>query len=187
MDSNEITALAAMISAFMAFVLVVCGIIIAFFQARQNRKILTANSIMNLNERYLSESMKRIRMDLSQSILDKKEFVSEDLLRIFESIGNMTRKNVLDIQMIWNDYSRDIIFYYMSLRGYNRDYLKQMIIETRDETLYSEFIWLYNKMVSIEKKKRNGSSALINPNISELETFLRKETRLIENPSLARI
>ena len=130
-----------------------------------------------------------MRMEVCQSIKEKKDNLSSDeLLRFFESIGNMTRRKVYDKQMIWNDFSRDIIFYYHLFRHFgHKDYIQGMIDETKDKTLFDEFEWLHNTMLSFEKKKRNGDYQLIKPNKNDLNQFLNKENNLIPNSELARL
>jgi hypothetical protein len=173
-DSNAWTALGT-------WFLVVGTLIAVYFQSRQNRLINSANTIITFHDRFESAHFKKKRRDLANKINNKENNISEDILVFFETVGCLTRRRVLTKEMIWNEFSWEIIRYYKALTNYNGiNYIGKLRENSKDITLYSEFEWLYKTLIEIDVKKRKVEIGIVIPNEQEVSFFLNEEESLKE-------
>jgi hypothetical protein len=151
----------------------------AYWQAKQQRRINSANMVMMLHDRFESTVMKSQRKQLATAIAARKQVEQKDdeILVFFETIGLLTHQHVLSEDMVWNEFIWEIVRYYSALtKPY--DNIANLREASHDKTLYSEFEWLFNRLIDLDCKKRGVGKEVAIPNAEELKTFVTEETSL---------
>ena len=172
--------------------LVIVALFVVCIQKNQLKLINSAKTINEYHDRYEFKDFKDKRKVLADIIIKKNDLGKEDVLILFETMGYLTQHKVLIEEMVWNEFSWDVIRYYNALRNYNgTDYIDKLRKVNNDITLYSNFEWLYNSMIKIDIKKRKAESTkkrkaesirkrkvelnIVIPNQNDLNNFLNKE------------
>jgi len=163
MIATLVTALAAVI-----------GVVISIYkinsESKRFRFALGIDTILKMDERFNSEEMKKIRQVAAKSLRDQTNTDVEDVLDFFETIGMLTHKGALDEEMVWNTFYYWVIRYWYAAKEY---------IETKrkeDPSIYSELIYLKERLIDIEKKKHLNAKIEFTKN--EIEEFLTEETEI---------
>ena len=156
--------------------LVLGTLIAVIWQARQQGRINSANTVMILHDRFESSPMKAHRKRLASALLSKSEIQQRDdqILVFFETLGLLTHQRILSKEMVWNEFSWEVVRYYLKLSNQIELWRK----ESHDPTLYSEFEWLYNCLIYLDCKKRGVRPEVANPNEREIHTFIEDESQL---------
>ncbi len=88
----------------------------------------------------------------------------------FELVGALTRRNVLDHDMVWGMFSYYAVHYFAALQG--------LILEEReldsDPTLYEDFEWLSDEMKKIDRRRR-GPEHDPTPTRQQVRDFVANE------------
>lgn len=171
-DANSWTAIGT-------WFLVVGTLIAVYIQKRQSRLINSANTILTFHDRFESRYFITKRKNLAGKILNKDTEISDEILVFMETLGCLTRRRVLTKEMVWNEFSWEVIRYYYALTKLNDiNYINKLRDKCKDTTLYCDFEWLCKKLLKIDKKKRKSSIDTIIPNIAELKEFIEDEKNL---------
>ena len=124
---------------------------------------------------YDSEEMIRIRKKASKDILNKKFNTNEVtiLFNFFESVGLLLRRNALDLEMLWNDFSSPTLYYWSASETY------LINVRNSDETIWENYEYLFKKLMWYSKKKYKLKDYDISA--KEINQFLRREARTTKN------
>ncbi len=87
----------------------------------------------------------------------------------------LTRQRILSEEMVWNEFSWEVVRYYAAVR----DEIVRLRKASHDRTLYSEFEWLYECLIDIDCKKRRVGSEVASPNDTEVTEFIKEESELV--------
>ena len=122
--------------------LVLGTLIAVIWQARQQGRINSANTVMILHDRFESSPMKAYRKRLASALSSNEEIQQRDdqILVFFETLGLLTHQKILNNEMVWNEFSWEVVRYYLALEVHINSYREK----SHDPTLYSEFEWLFN-------------------------------------------
>lgn len=166
-------------TAFGTWILVIGTLVAVQWQIWQQRQINSANNVVILHDRFESRIMQKCRKDLSDLLLKKDDLQQkdDDVLVFFETMGLLTRKGVLDKEMVWNEFSWEVLRYYLALTE-PKNQIKRLRDEAKDTTLYELFEWLYNELLKVDCKRRKMRPEVARPNASEVQIFLKDESTL---------
>ncbi|MEZ4891655.1 MAG: hypothetical protein R3A50_07065 [Saprospiraceae bacterium] len=155
-------------------------IILFFIQQKKtwllNSAIMTTNFVDKFNDSEFRKIRREFATESIKIINNEQANMASavQILGFYENIGYLTRRGVLDKEMIWNKFSWTAIRYFFLLDN-KAGFLKYLRIKEQDNLLYSEFSWLSKEMIIISQKKGNDNYAtsnwtdeVINTRISEL-------------------
>jgi hypothetical protein len=91
-----------------------------------------------------------------------------DVLGFFEDLGVFLNKGVFDVDVIWDKYSYYIEHYWAMYEPHIREFR----ISDNDDTWYSKFEYLYQKMAKESKKNKLNNTAKTQAQIAK---FIRCE------------
>ena len=172
MDANAWTALGT-------WVLIVGTLITVYWQARQQRRINSANMVMSLHDRFQSERMVGHRRRLSTFLLasDNDAEPPPEVLMFLETIGLLVHEGVIELRMVWNEFCWEIVRYYKAVR-HPADRLAAMRSRHHDSTIFSELEWLYTRMIELDARHRTIITRDAEPGLDDIRNFLKDEAQL---------
>jgi len=101
--------------------------------------------------------------------------INEPVVNFFEDMGMLLRRDLLDHDMIWDTFS----YYARMWRSACRDYIAKVRVDLGgDETLFTDFDYLSERMCEAEARKRGKTRGELEPSPSQLKTFLEAEAAL---------
>jgi len=118
------------------WLLVVGTLLAVFWQAKQQGRINSASTVMILHDRFESSVMRSYRKQLASAIISKSPIEQKDdhVLVFFETLGMLTHQRILSEDMVWNEFSWEVVRYYAAMR----DQIIRLRNASHDRTLYSE-------------------------------------------------
>lgn len=161
-------------------VFVLCGSLTAvWWQVKCQRRIESAKMVLALRERYELPEMQRQRKRLSGILLIGNPVTHRDdgVLVIFDTVGLLTRRRILELEMVWYEFCWDIVRYWTALRA-PVDQIKTLREANKDETLYEELEWLADKLLGYDANRRGISQNSAQPSVAEIQEFLNDERSL---------
>ncbi len=140
------------------WILIVGTLTFAYWQMRQNQRISSAQSILDLRERFDSAPMRAARRELSAGLLkdpSSVEFTNYDVGFFFQLVGSMTRARVLDRRMVWNAFGPWVTGYYYSFT-HPVDRIAQWRAESSDPLVFADFEWLAGEIAKLDRTAVRG-------------------------------
>lgn len=167
------------ITAVSAWALATGTLLILYWQTRQNQQLNSANAVMELRERFDSTRMRRARRHLSTRLLEHRyeDITSVEVATFFELVGTLTRRRVLEAELVWEAFGTWISSYYWAIRN-PVDMIGKVREDLKDPLVFHEYEWLYNRILSIDRHM--GSAPVTDPQVLQTEshTMLRRESHL---------
>lgn len=147
-----VTLDATTLSLIGTYALVIGTIWLMYWQNRQAQKLNAANSIMTLRERFDAPHMRRGRRQLSAQLVAKtnEDITSVEVATFFELVGALTRRGVLDVDLVWEAFGTWITSYYWALRRPN-DLIGRARTTLNDPLVFHEFEWLHEQIRKIDR------------------------------------
>jgi dephospho-CoA kinase len=143
-------------------------------QARTSKLISAANFLLTLDDRFFSDKMKKDRRDLAKALLEDPENMEridnliDPVIAHFEDLGILLRKGLVLDELIWDMEGYYIVRYWQL----SKKYIDWLRAKEQDETFYTDFDLLYNRILKIEKKRRRKELQITAEAIKE---FLKEE------------
>jgi hypothetical protein len=184
-------------------IVTVSSVIITYFLARQqiallskqiNEQIIASNKQMkvqtdisreqmkieiqlNLIGKFDSAALKSARSRLAKQMLEgvAHDEIQEDVIEFFEDVGTFLRRDYLDKELVWDDFSFFAIRWWNSLKDY---ILVERKRQNDDQTIFGDFEKLVNVLYEIESSKRKLTRANLEPSGAEIKQFLQDESSL---------
>jgi hypothetical protein len=134
----------------------VVTLILIYKQIRTSKLINGANFLLRLDERFFSDKMKKDRRDLAKALLEDPENMEridnliDPVIAHFEDLGILLRKGLVLDELIWDMEGYYILRYWQL----SKKYIDWLRTKEQDETFYTDFDLLYNRILKIEKKRR---------------------------------
>jgi hypothetical protein len=135
------------------WVLVVGTLAFAYWQMRQTRRISSATTILDLRGKFEAPAMIAARRLLATELLAEdaaKEIENFDVYLFFHLVGSLTHERILDRRMVWNAFGSHVGAYYYFLT-HPVDRISQWRAEAHDHTILSEFEWLANEIMKLDR------------------------------------
>ncbi len=151
---------------------VLVAIISLIVQSRRSKFSLNVDLLLKLDDRFNSEQFKALRKAAAQSIKAGTFEDAEEIIDFFEMIGLLVRRRALDVELVWHSFFHWIHHYAFALEHYIA------LAREKDPTIWEDFVLLREKVVAIEKRKRKCSDTALQVNKTDLEQFVRNESRL---------
>jgi hypothetical protein len=150
------------------------------------RKVGAYDFVRREDDRFNSSEMKQVRAALANMLimkLDNKhvddstyDYYAQMVLDHFEALGSLVHDNLAPEDLVWILNSWWTFGYWTGLKGYILEFRNSRA----DNSYYSEFEYLFNRMTSIEKKRRGRQGYPIND--KELRDFLIAEKNDANRP-----
>lgn len=152
-----------------------------YWQTRQNQVLNSANSVLTLRERFDSDRMRSARRHLSQMLLagTHEDIVSMEVLTFFELMGSMTKRKLLDEELVWEAFGTWVTTYYCGVRK-PRDIVGEVRKSLKDPLVFYNFEWLYHRIEARDRKALGEEGADLVEDDLEVRSFLGREATLLE-------
>ena len=175
MFSIDLTALTALSS----WALVVGTLAVLYWQTRQTQQLHSVNTVLTLRERFDSPRMRKARVHLSTRLLNNtpQDVSNIEVATFFELLGSMTRRKVLDADMVWEAFGGWVTNYWWSLRN-PVDMIARFRENTHDPLVMYSFEWLNDRILEIDRRKLGGAHAHLAPQSEEAAATMRRESGL---------
>jgi hypothetical protein len=147
--------------------LVVGTLVLMYWQTRQNQRLNSANAVMALRERFDAPRMLKARKHLSERLLHgtHDEITNVEVATFFELVGALTHHKVLDQELVWEGFGSWISTYYWALR-HPVDMIGRARVELKDPLLFHEFEWVYQRIMTIDRRMNPESSPADSPEMA---------------------
>jgi len=140
------------------WVLVVGTLAFAYWQLRQNQRLHSSSTLLDLRERFFSPRMKKARKDLSSWLLrpvEGEEPENWEVALFFELLGSLTRTGILERRLVRNAFGTWVTGYYtMITRPVDR--FAQWRKESNDPLIFGDFEWLAKLIIEFERRLAPG-------------------------------
>ena len=148
-------------------------------QTRTSREQMKMKAELDFADKFESNAMKLARSALAKQILTKVDHdcIQEDVINLFEGIGTLLRRNYLDKELVWADFSFHVIRWWSVLKDYILEERKR---QDNDQTIFEDFERLVNVLYNVESKRRKLSRAELEPNHDNIIQFLNDESNLVQ-------
>jgi hypothetical protein len=145
----------ATLTALGTWVLVIGTLLLMYWQTRQARELNSATSIMALRERFDSPQIRRARRDLATRLLHQQheEITNIEVGAFFELVGTLTRRKVLEDDLIWEAFGNWVTAYYWALR-HPVDIIGRGRATFHDPLIFHEFEWLEGRILAIDRRRQ---------------------------------
>ncbi len=146
-------------------------------QIANARNVTAYEFLRKEDDRFSSEEMRCNRNNLSEILLltpdnyKKIDVIADYVLGYFEDLGLMLRKGLAPGYFIWTFNCYYVLHYWKA----SEKHIEWLRKERNDPTWYSEFEYLYYKMLKYEKKMTKNKIIDIVPNEDKVMNFLIEE------------
>jgi len=137
------------------WVLVVGTLAFAYWQLRQNQRLHSASTLLDLRERYFSQRMRQARRVLSTWLLERKASVEPqnwEVAVFFELLGSLTRTRVLDERLVRTSFGTWITGYYLMITR-PTNLFAEWRTESNDPLIFADFEWLALRTIEFERHR----------------------------------
>lgn len=167
-DAQMLAAIGGIFSGVGTLALVV-GLWIQVSAARLTSK---ADLTLRLENRFTCELL-NIRSKAARAILEHEDYAAaEDVLGFFETVALLTRRGVLDLEIVW------CTFFYWEQRWFEamRTYVETKRREEDDDAYYQELSWLDRRLRRVQAQESNPEKL----DAEEIRRFLKEEQEATE-------
>jgi hypothetical protein len=167
------------VTALSSWILVVGTLAVLYWQTRQTQQLTSANTVLELRERFDSPRMRKARVHVSSRLLKgaQDDISNVEVATFFELVGSMTRRKVLDSDMVWEAFGGWVTNYWWSLRN-PVDLIGRIRERSHDPLILYSFEWLNERIREIDRHKLGGAHEHIGPEAEEAEAYMRRESML---------
>jgi hypothetical protein len=138
--------------------LVVGTLAFAYWQLRQNQRLHSTSTLLDLRERFFGLRMRQARRSLStwlRADLRGEEPDNWEVAVFFELLASLTRSRTLDKRLVRNAFGTWITGYYSMIRQ-PVDLFAQWRKEANDPLIFADFEWLAREMIEMERRRAPG-------------------------------
>jgi hypothetical protein len=144
----------------------------AFYQARFKTSI---EMVLKLDERFSSEAFEQKRAEAASELLKQGNVsYAEVIYDFFETVGFLLHKKAIDKAIVWSTF-------YHWTHGYwsaGKSYIENKRQIERDKTLWTDFEYLHNELLKVERSTGNQSQPET-MDLNAVNRFLTEESYLI--------
>jgi len=135
------------------WVLVIGTLAFAYWQLRQNQRLHSTSTLLDLRERYFSHRLRIARKSLSTWLLhpEGEEPDTWEVALFFELLGSLTRTGVLERRLVRNAFGTWITGYY-TLITQPENRFERWRAESNDPLIFADFEWLAKQVIEYERR-----------------------------------
>lgn len=136
------------------WVLAVGTLAFAYWQLRQNQRLHSASTLLDLRERFFSPRLQRSRRAVSTWLLktDRGEDPNDwEVTFFFELLGSLARARNLERRLVRNAFGTWLTAYYTCLT-HPVDLIAQWRAEDNDPLVFADFEWLARRILEDERR-----------------------------------
>jgi len=152
------------------------GLFLVWWKVTQIREVNAYELLRDEVKRFNSPEMRTSRARLASTLqtsprdFEKLDQEADEVCGYFEDIGLLVRRNIVPRYFVWSMLSDDILHYWQALR----DYLKWLRESTKDNTFYTDFDLLRNRIAELQRQQSGLEP--VYPD-SDLRDYLESETQ----------
>jgi hypothetical protein len=165
------------LTAYAAIGAVIAALVAVWLQNRAVKKLASMQMFLQLVQQYDSDEM-RDRRKLLSEFLQRNPTPTEfddSVLCFLETLAHMTRRKLLDQELVLTHFSIDICVYWSA----TENFIRELRERCGDKTLYEELEWLNSKFGGCKFFRSGLSGHSLNVNEAVRDHFLKTEsTRL---------
>lgn len=167
------------VTAISSWALATGTLLILWWQTRQERKINSANAVMELRERFDSPRMRRARKHLSTRLLhaQHEDITSVEVATFFELVGTLTRRRLLDPDLVWEAFGNWVTAYWSAMRR-PVDLIARTRTELKDPLVFHEFEWLTSRIAVLDRQRLGNPVGDLPAAPEDGLRMLKRETEL---------
>jgi hypothetical protein len=164
------------ISALGTWAAVLCALFVVWSQNRSGQRLTSLQLFIQLAAQYGSAEMHEARRRIAKLLLDdpKTLEVEESLLIYFENVAILSRKRLLDRDLMWNTFVYDVPRYWHLLR----DYILYARAVGNNPAMYEEFEHLAKELSSRACSPLGTKLPSLELTEESLRDFLLYESRI---------
>ncbi|MHB1950367.1 MAG: DUF4760 domain-containing protein [Acidiferrobacteraceae bacterium] len=150
-------------------------------QVKASKDVAGLQTFLHLVQKYegdLSSTRERLGMLLYTGETKALNRDMDEVLDFFETVGYLTRCEMLDQRLILNEFSIPVLCYWSALEPYVREC---RVSYDNDKEIYEETEWLHTLVLNQERRVRHDPNYAISRRACE--KFFRGETRTSIPPS----
>jgi len=164
--------LSVWIPIFATWILVVGTLAFAYWQLRQNQRLHSTTTLLDLRDRFYSQRMRQARKTLGAWLLKTdrgEEPENWEVALFFELIGSLTRSRDLERRLVRKALGTWITGYYTFVTR-PVDLIGRWRKESNDPLIFADFEWLAKWIIERERRLAPGP---------EFEQSLLEEARFV--------
>ena len=138
--------------------LVIGTLAFAYWQLRQNQRLHSTSTLLDLRERYYSQRLRQARRSLSTWLLsDRRSEEPEnwEVVIFFELLASLTRTRSLDWRLVRNAFGTWAYSYYLYMTR-PTDLIGRWRKEGNDPLIFADFEWLARRFIDHERRLAPG-------------------------------
>ena len=146
--------LATWVTILATWVLAVGTLAFAYWQLRQNQRLHSASTLLDMRERFYSPRLQRSRKSVSTWLLksDRRDEPTDwEVTFFFELHGSLTRTRNLERRLVRNAFGTWLTAYYTGLTQ-PVDLIAQWRTEDNDPLVFADFEWLARWIIEEERR-----------------------------------
>jgi len=176
MDKDSLALLYSAIAAWGTWATVLCALVVVWSQNRSSKRIACLQLFVQLSAQYDSSDMRGIRRRLADKLLsDLKSVEVEDSLPLyFENLAILSRRRLLDRDLMWNTFVFDVPRYWHVLKHYVEFCRKKFA----NPAIYEEFQLLATQLSSQTRSPLGTELPPLDLSEDDIREFLRYESRI---------
>jgi len=143
---------------FATWVLVVGTLAFAFWQLRQNQRLHSTTTLLDLRDRFYSPRMLQARKTLGAWLLNTDRVEEPDNWEVglfFELLGSLTRSHNIDRGLVRKAFGTWVTAYYTCITQ-PVDLIGRWRKESNDPLIFADFEWLAKWIIERERRLAPG-------------------------------
>jgi hypothetical protein len=151
----------------------VTAVIALYVEARRASFQRGVELLLRFNDDFfVGDPMRKARQRAAEGIKQKKYEETDDVLDFFETIGFLVRRRAISKLFVWHSFFHWIHRY----RLLTKEYVASCRV--KDATWWEDFVWLHDRLIRVEKKRRGCPDADIAVDSEEFADFIEDESKV---------
>jgi hypothetical protein len=179
-DPNVIIAEATVCGVLIAILGLIASIMTLIVQTRLALRQSRVELLLKVNDDFDADQMQEARATAAKTILksragDKVDMSDvDDVLDFFETVALLVRRKALIEEFVWHSFLYWMRRYFLLCK----DYIDTIQKKPDERSRWEDMVWLYPRLLRIEKEKNNCSDADLKLSQEDLDNFLKEEVSL---------
>ncbi len=140
------------------WVLAVGTLVFAFWQLRQNQRLHSASTLLQLRDQFSGPRYRQARRTLSTWLLGDERTDEPDDWEVglfFQLLGSLTRTRAIERKLVRDAFGTWITAYYTRMTR-PVDLLARWRAQSKDPLIFADFEWLAHRIIEEERRRAPG-------------------------------